>query len=82
MKALNKRGPRINPCGTPFWIPAQLLRTLFTLLVYHMDHFTDLDDVIRGKHCVEVSKEYHTHENSTTTQSPASGKKNSISLVV
>jgi hypothetical protein len=27
MKTLNKRGPSIDPCGTPLWMSAQLLRT-------------------------------------------------------
>jgi hypothetical protein len=32
MKTLNKRGPSIDPCGTPLWMSAQLLRTLLTFI--------------------------------------------------
>jgi hypothetical protein len=31
-RALNKRGPRIDPWGTPLWMSAQLLSTLLTLI--------------------------------------------------
>ena len=32
MKTLHKWGPSIDPCGTPLWMSAQLLRTLLTFI--------------------------------------------------